>query len=125
MKNFKKDNKRVADYAIWGPDRLDESEEVIAVEGNAVNPHVVFQFSWGHDLKDERDAVNDMSLYSGARDYAPLLRPNVIYLIKTIRKSKICKIAYGFDVYVTRQGERIANEPTFAYQVNECYGERG
>ena len=117
-KNFKKDNKRVADYAIWGPDRLDASEEVIAVEGKAVNPHVVFQFSWGHDLKDERDAVNDMSLYSGARDYVPLLRPNVIYLIKTIRKSKICKIVYGFDVYVTRQGERIANEPTFAYHVN-------
>lgn len=120
MQNFKKDIKHCSDYAIWGPDCL-ESDEVAAVDGKALNPHVVFQFSWGDDIHLMRRRRQSTTCpctlaYMITRPLNALL--NVIYLIRTLRKSmNSCLIAHGFDMYVTRQGDRIADQPTFSYHV--------
>jgi hypothetical protein len=51
-----------------------------------MNPHVIFQLSWGYKLQREKLAVDDMSLYAGVLDNAALGRPNVTYLIKAKRR---------------------------------------
>jgi hypothetical protein len=109
-------------FAIWGPDRVDEDGGAVGNTdlGKTVNPHVIFKFSWGNKLEDEKLAVDDMSLYAGVRDYAALGRPNVTYLIKAKRKGEpnpaVKSPVHGFDVYEVRQGERIAN-PTLTYVI--------
>jgi hypothetical protein len=57
--------KRCPDFAIWGPDRLNESEIPRANAGKAVNPHVIFQFSSCNKFKKEKHAVDDMTMYAG------------------------------------------------------------
>jgi hypothetical protein len=87
-----------------------------------MNPHVIFQFSWGNKLEKEKLAIDDMSIYGGqGDDLAPLGRPNVLYLIKALRKggsnAQPDSPVYGFVVYVVRQGDRTAANPTFRYRV--------
>jgi hypothetical protein len=126
MKNFKKKNKRCPDFAIWGPDRLNQRGRV---RGNTelqkkVNPHVIFSNSVGimrsttrkaNALDYEKRAVDDMSLFAGVSDYMALLRPNVTYLIKAKRRGE-SPVVHGFDVYEVRQGQRI-DQPAFTYHV--------
>ncbi len=86
-----------------------------------MNPHVIFQFSWGNKIEREKLAVDDMSMFAGQDDLAPLGRPNVLCLIKVKRKGDPIpqpnSPAHGFDVYVVRQGERTAADPTLRYRV--------
>lgn len=122
-----KNHKRNPDFAIWGPDRLDASKRTLTIKIDTNlrkkwNPHVIFQFSWGNSFVKEKRAVNDMSEFAGIDDFAPLERPNVIYLIKVIRKRTSdpdAKTVYGFDVYVVRTGETIITgaNPTLRYRV--------
>ena len=118
--SFARNKKRCPDFAIWGPDRLDESG---AARPNAdlkkfMNPHVIFQFSWANKIELEKLAVNDMSKFAGQDDFAPLGRPNVVYLIKAkLSNPQPDSPVHGFDVYVVRQGELIAENPTFTYCV--------
>jgi hypothetical protein len=121
-KSFELNKKRCPDFAIWGPDRLNER---VGVKGNAelkkvMNPHVTFQFSWGNNLEREKLAVDDMSLYAGVGEHEALERPNVVYLIKAKRRGapnlQPDSPVLGFDVYEVRQGERIA-DPTLTYSV--------
>jgi hypothetical protein len=89
-----------------------------------MNPHVIFQFSWGNKIEKEKAAVDDMSKYAGQDDLAPLGCPNVLYLIKTKRKGdpnpQPDSPVHGFDVYEVRQGgELTADHPTLAYRVGE------
>jgi hypothetical protein len=114
MNNFKKNNKRCPDFAIWGPDRLNQRGRVSAELGKKVNPHVIFQFSWGNTLANEKAALDDMSLFAGIREYATLQRPNVLYLIKAIPKGE--SPVHGFDVYEVRQGQRV-DQPSMTYRV--------
>ena len=115
--------KRYPDFAIWGPARLDQDGEPldIATLGKTINPHVVFQFSWGNKLRDEKLAMDDMSVYGGTGELLPLERPNVLFLIKAKREGDSHagpdSSVYGFDVYVVRQGARMAENPTFTYRV--------
>lgn len=121
--SFARNKKRCPDFAIWGPDRLDESG---AARPNAdlrkfMNPHVIFQFCWANEIEPEKLAVNDMSKFAGQNDLAPLGRPNVLYLINAKRSDPQpdSSPVHGFDVYVVRQGELVAENPTFTYRVGE------
>jgi hypothetical protein len=125
-RSFERNRKRCPDFAIWGPDRLNERG---SVRGNAhlgkpVNPHVTFQFSWGNKIEREKLAVDDMSMYGGVGIYEPLGRPNVLYLIKVKRKGDPSpqpdSHVHGFDVYVVRPGELIDTaNPALTYRVGE------
>jgi hypothetical protein len=122
--SFERNKKRCPDFAIWGPDRLTECGKirVIANLKEQMNPHVIFQFSWGNKLEKEKLAIDDMSIYGGqGDDLAPLGKPKVLYLIKALQKGgsnvQPDSPVYGFDVYVVRQGERTAADPTLRYRV--------
>jgi hypothetical protein len=122
MKNYKKNNKRVPDLAIWGPDRLNErgrTRENTELQ-KKVNPHVIVQFSWGNALDYEKRAIDNLSRFAGVSDYSALERPNVIYLIRAKCRGGYMygesPVVHGFDVYEIRQGQRI-DHPTFTYCV--------
>jgi hypothetical protein len=85
-----------------------------------MNPHVIFQFSWGNKIEGEKLAVDDMPMFAGQDDLASLGRQNVLCLIKVKRKEdpnpQPNSPAHGFDVYVVRQGEPTAADPTLRYR---------
>ncbi|KAL3912079.1 MAG: hypothetical protein SGARI_001333 [Bacillariaceae sp.] len=108
--------KRVADLGLYGPSRLQDGE--IRLHGRkCLNPHVIFQLSWGNEIEDEKAAVDDVMNYAGKVDYLALGRPSVAYLIKILLKDKAKDAAvYGFDVYQVRQ-DQTADDPDIEYRV--------
>ena len=120
----RRNKKRCPDFAIWGPDRVDQDGDDSLFDvrlGKSMNPHAIFQFSWGNGIEKEKCAVDDMSMYAGTEDLAPLGLPKMLYLIKVARKggssAQPDSPAYGFDVYKVHQGARTADVPTFTYRV--------
>jgi hypothetical protein len=99
--SYERNKKRVPDFAIWGPDQLDEDGLPHANAGKAVNPHLIFQFSWGK-FEKEKLAVGNMTMYAGLGNYEALGRPNVVYLIKAKRRENPSPLVdspvHGFDV---------------------------
>jgi hypothetical protein len=90
VESYKRNMKLCPDFAIWGPDRLNEHARPRANARKAVNPHVIFQFSWDNKFEKEKHAVDDMTMYAGVGKYEALGRPNVVYLIKA--KQSIAEI---------------------------------
>jgi len=124
--SFERNKKRCPDFAIWGPDRLKERGRV---RGNAdlekvMNPHVMFQFSWGNKIEGEKHAVDDMPMFAGWDDLASLGRPNVLYFIKVKQKGdpnnpQPNSPVNGFAVCEVRRGELVGTDPTFTCPVGE------
>ena len=116
--NVPKKHLRVADFAIFGPDRL-EGRKIRKVNRKGMNPHVIIQFSWTNDIAEEALAVDDMMHHAGVGEYTGLGRPNAAYLIKAlIRGKKNDSPVYGFDIFVVSQeGEKTPEEPTMKYRV--------
>jgi hypothetical protein len=110
--------KRVADLGLYGPSRLTEDGRIRKHGRKCMNPHVIFQLSWGGDIEDEKAAVEDMMNYAGKGDYLALERPYVAYLIKILRKDKTKDSSvYGFDVYEIRRDRTTPDDPTVQYRV--------
>jgi hypothetical protein len=110
---------RLPDFAIFGPDKLDADGDIISINRQEVNPHVIFQFSWKNSMAYEKGAVDDMMEFAGVGRYDGLGRPNVAYLIKARRKGSSKDAAvHGFDVYEGRQGQHTANDPSLMYRVD-------
>jgi hypothetical protein len=91
---------------------LDADGDIVSINGQEVNPYVIFQFSWKNSIAYEKDAVDDIMEYAGVGRYEGLGRPNVAYLIKARHTgNRIDAAVYGFDVYQVRQGQHTANDP--------------
>ena len=115
--NTPKNHLRVADFAIFGPDRLD-GRKIRKVNKRYMNPHVIFQFSWTNDIVKEALAVDDMMHHAGVGEYSGLGRPNAAYLIKAkIRGRESNSPIYGFDIFQVGQGGSTPDEPTMKYRV--------
>ena len=110
--------KRCPDFAIYGPDRLDDEGEVRVVNGKSMNPHVIIQFSWTTPLAKEKCAIDDMMMYGGTGEYIHLGRPDVAYLIKTLRGGPELRV-YGFDVFQVARNQRTRDEPTMRYRCTD------
>ena len=109
--------KRRPDFAIFGPDRLEDGE-IRGVNWKFMNPHVIIQFSWTNDIYNEKCAVDDMMHYAGIGEYMDLGRPNVAYLIKALRRGTSLEApVYGFDVFQVGQNQSKPDEPTMKYRV--------
>ena len=107
--------KRCPDFAIFGPDRVDNEEEIRLVNRKSMTPHVIIQFSWTSTLAYEKCAIDDMMMFGGMDEYIDLGRPNVAYLIKALRRAPESPV-YGFDVFQVGQGQRTPMEPTMRYR---------
>jgi hypothetical protein len=115
--NKPKNMKRCPDFAIFGPDRLEEGR-IRKVDGDFMNPHVIIQFSWTNDIDKEKCAVDDMMNFAGIGEYSHLGRPNVAYLIKALRRGASRKApVYGFDIFQVGQDQFTPDEPTMKYRV--------
>jgi len=115
--NTPKNHLRVADFAIFGADRLN-GHRIRTVNRKFVNPHVVIQFSWTNDVVAEACAVDDMMQFAGVGEYMGSERPNRAYLIKAkIRRRESNSPVYGFDIFEVNQGQDTPNEPTMKYRV--------
>jgi hypothetical protein len=122
--SYQRNKKRCPDFAIWGPDRLNERGSVRGNLdlGKVMNPHVIFQFSWGNIIEQEKKAIDDMSMFAGQGDLVSLELPKVLYLIKATREGdpnpQSDSHVHGFDVYVVRQGERTGDpDPALTYRI--------
>ena len=115
--NKPKNMLRRPDFAIYGPDRLVRGK-VAGVNNMGMNPHVIIQFSWKNDSNYEKCAVDDMMHYAGKVEYIDQGRPNVAYLIKTLRRGTSLEApVYGFDIFQVGQDQRTTDEPTMKYRV--------
>ena len=115
--NKPKNMLRRPDFAISGPDRLEDGM-VRVVYGDAMNPHVIIQFSWTNDIDYKKCAVDDMMHFAGIEEYSHLGRPNVAYLIKALRRgTSLDAPVYGFDIYQVGQDQRTPDRPTMKYRV--------
>jgi hypothetical protein len=117
--NVPKNHLRVANFAMFGTDRLEgRFIRKVKTMRKRMNPHVIFQFSWTNDIVEEALAIDDMMHHAGVGEYNGLGRPNAAYLIKAlIRGNEINSPVYGFDIFVVRQGGNTPEEPTMKYRV--------
>jgi len=90
--NTPKNMKRCPDFAIYGPDRLEE-DEIRVVYGYSMNPNVIIQFSWTNDI-------------------------DVAYLIKALCRGTSREApVYGFDIFQVGRDQRTPDRPTMKYRV--------
>ena len=118
--NTPKNHLRVADFAIFGPNRLEgQRGRIRTVNKRYMNPHVIFQFSWANNIVKKALAVDDMMHHAGMGEYNDLGRPNIAYLIKTKTRGTENNelLVYGFDIFVVGQQESTPGEPTMKYRV--------
>ena len=112
--NKPRNAKRCPDFAIFGPNRLDE-DGIRSMNGVYMTPHVIIQFSWTNTLAYEKCAVDDMMNYAGVGEYIHLGRPIVAYLIQPLHRGTESYV-YGFDVFEVEQDQRTPAEPTMRYR---------